>query len=389
VSRPLEGLRVVEVSSFVAAPTAGLTLRQLGAEVIRIDPVGGAADTTRWPLSADGRSIYWAGLNRGKSSVELDLGTPEGQRALVALACAPGDGGGILVSNLYGRSWLSDDALRAHRPDLIHVQVLGKADGTAAVDYVVNAATGLPFATGPESTTEPVNHVLPAWDLLCGMHAATAVLAALHRRREHGVGAHVTVSLEDVAASTLTTLGMVTEAHQTGRSRERLGNAVYGSFGTDFHLADGSIVMVAAITKRQWRELLDVTQTADAVTALETEVRADFADEGDRFRHRGALVALLQPWFARHPLAEVAAALGATHVLWSPFRQLTDLADDVTDGRSPVAHVRDEPGLGSNVVTTGPMRLRGEDDPEVAPAPSLGADTDKVLRNLTTTGGVG
>ena len=185
--RPLAGLRVVEVSSFVAAPTAGLTLRQLGAEVIRIDPVGGAADTSRWPLSEEGRSLYWAGLNRGKRSVELDLASAEGQAAIVELVCAPGDGNGILVSNLFGKSWLSDEALRARRSDLIHVQVLGRSDGAPAVDYVVNAATGLPFATGPGADLdEPVNHVLPAWDLLCGMHAATAVLAALHRRREHG-----------------------------------------------------------------------------------------------------------------------------------------------------------------------------------------------------------
>src|SRR4051795_1483885 len=254
VIRPLAGLRVVEVSSFVAAPTAGLTMRQLGAEVIRIDPVGGAADTSRWPLSDEGESLYWAALNRGKRSVELDLASPEGQAAIVELVCAPGDGNGILVSNLFGKSWLSDEALRARRSDLIHVQVLGRSDGGPAVDYVVNAATGWPLAPGPERLNEPVNHVLPAWDLLCGMHAATAVLAALHRRREQGVGAHITVSLEDVATSTLTTLGMLTEAHQTEVARPRVGNAVYGSFGADFALADGAVVMVAAITNRQWRE---------------------------------------------------------------------------------------------------------------------------------------
>lgn len=387
MSRPLEGLRIVEVSSFVAAPTAGLTLRQLGAEVIRIDPVGGAADTTRWPLSEAGRSIYWAGLNRGKASVELDLASPEGQQALVALVCAPGDGAGILVSNLYGKSWLSDEALRAHRADLVHVQVLGKADGSPAVDYVVNAATGLPYATGPVTTTEPVNHVLPAWDLLTGMHAATAVLAALHRRRTQGVGAHVTVSLEDVATSTLATLGLLSEAHQTGISRPRVGNAVYGSFGADFRLADGAAVMVTTVTGRQWRELLDVTGVDKAVAAVETALGADFGDEGDRFRHREVLVGLIRPWFEQRELAEVAAALDATHVLWAPFRRLTDLADDVAAGRSGVALVREEPDLGSVVVTAGPVRLRHEDEVPPAAAPVLGADTDRVLRKATTPGG--
>ena len=389
--RPLAGLRVVEVSSFVAAPSAGLTLRQLGAEVIRIDPVGGAADTNRWPLSDEGRSLYWAGLNRGKRSVELDLASPEGQAAIVELVCAPGEGSGILVSNLFGKSWLSDDTLRGRRNDLIHVQVLGRSDGAPAVDYVVNAATGLPLATGPSDVDAPVNHVLPAWDLLCGMHAATAVLAALHRRREHGVGAYVTVSLEDVATSTLSMLGMLAEAHQTGVSRPRIGNAVFGSFGSDFALSDGTVVMVAAITGRQWRELVEVTGCVEAVAKLEITSDADFSDEGDRWRHREALVALMQPWFAARTREEAADALGATHILWSPFRELTDLAGDVVAGRSPVTKLRDEPGLGANLVSVGPLRLRGEQEPDVADAPVLGAATESVLTSLrssaATTGG--
>ena len=231
--------------------------------------------------------------------------------------------------------------------------------------------------------------MLPAWDLLCGMHAVTAVLAALHRRREHGVGAHVTVSLEDVATSTLTTLALLPEAHQTGVARPRVGNAVYGSFGADFTLADGEVVMVAAVTGRQWRELLDVTGRTEAVAAVESALHADFADEGDRYRHREVLVTLLQPWFAERTLDQVAVVLDSTHILWSPFRRLTDLADDVAAGRSPVARVRDELGLGANVVTNGPLRLRGEDDPGAAPAPLLGADTDAVLRTVTTSGGAG
>jgi crotonobetainyl-CoA:carnitine CoA-transferase CaiB-like acyl-CoA transferase len=83
----------------------------------------------------------------------------------------------------------------------------------------------------------------------------------------------------------------------------------------------------------------------------------------------------------------VAAALDATHVLWAPFRRLTDLADDVASGRSEVTFVRDEPGLGSNVVTTGPLRLRGESPPDVASAPVLGEDTDAVRGATTTSGG--
>ena len=190
----------------------------------------------------------------------------------------------------------------------------------------------------------------------------------------------MTVSLEDVATSTLTTLGMLAEAHQTGVARPRVGNAVYGSFGSDFSLADGIVVMVAAITGRHVaRAARGDRASRERSRRSEARCNADFSDEGDRFRHRQALVALLQPWFAERDLEQVGQALDATHILWSPFRRLTDLAGDVADGRSPVAQVRDEEGLGANVVTTGPLRLRGEDDAEAAPAPTLGADTADVL----------
>lgn len=101
----LEGLQVVEVASFVAGPLATLSLAQLGAEVIRIDPIGGAADQTRWPLAPSGRSLYWAGLNKTKRSVALNLRSPEGRELALALATAAG----IVVTNTVpsSRDWIS------------------------------------------------------------------------------------------------------------------------------------------------------------------------------------------------------------------------------------------------------------------------------------------
>lgn len=82
---PLAGLRILEISSFVAAPLGGMTLAQLGAEVIRIDPLGDAADTTRWPLAPSGASLYWTGLNKGKRSVTLDFHSDEGRLPVAVL----------------------------------------------------------------------------------------------------------------------------------------------------------------------------------------------------------------------------------------------------------------------------------------------------------------
>jgi 2-methylfumaryl-CoA isomerase len=168
-TRPLDGLTVVEVSSYVAAPLGGLTLAQLGAEVIRVDPIGGAADQGRWPLAPSGISLFWTGMNKGKRSVTVNFRQPEGRQIVADLVRTSGAGGGIVLTNAVGRAWLGYPELARVRPDLIHLQILGYRDGRAAVDYTVNAETGFPMVTGPDTLEGPVNHVLPAWDVACGL----------------------------------------------------------------------------------------------------------------------------------------------------------------------------------------------------------------------------
>jgi len=179
----LAGLRVVELSAFVAAPLGGATLAALGADVIRVDPPGGGIDIDRWPLHR-GRSLYWAGLNQGKRSVTIDTRTEAGQRQVSRLIAAPGEGGGIVLTNLPVRGWNSYSELAKLRPDLIMVVITGDRDGGTAVDYTVNAAVGFPWLTGPEDGDGPVNHVLPAWDGMTGFLAAFAILAAERHRDE-------------------------------------------------------------------------------------------------------------------------------------------------------------------------------------------------------------
>jgi len=379
---PLAGLRVIEVGSFIAVPAAGLALRQLGARVIRVDPVGGAPDIGRWPLGRDGRSLYWAGLNRGKESVVLDLAAPGGQSTLRRLVSAGGPAGGILLSNIAGKPWLSDELLRRDRPDLIYLQVLGRADGGPAVDYTVNAASGLAYATGPEDGPGPVNQALPAWDLLAASHTALAVLAALRQRESTGDGAFLQIALEDVAMSTLTTLGFLPETHLRLRNRAPHGNYLYGTFGADMALSDGSRIMIVALTARQWDSLVDLTGTGRAVSALEPALDADFRTEGDRYLHRHVLAALLRPWFAARSPAEVAAALGGSRVLWAPFRRFTDVVRDLRPGQGwPVVTEMAEEGFGEILATAGPVRLSG-DGMSPARAPRLGQDTESVLSEL-------
>ena len=227
-------MQVVECASYVAGPTGGLTLAQLGAEVIRIDPVGGGHDHRRWPLAPNGESHYWSSLNKGKRSVVLNLRAPEGQELAVALITAPGAGRGLLIDNVVGRPWLAHDALKTKRPDLIHLRVQGHPDGRPAVDYTVNAGVGVPQITGQEGTTGPVNHVLPAWDLITGVSVAAGLLAALHDRERTGEGAFIELALADVALAGVANLGWLSEAEQRGGDRPRQGNHLYGSFASDF-----------------------------------------------------------------------------------------------------------------------------------------------------------
>ena len=123
---PLSGLKVVEISAFVAAPLGGMTLAQLGADVIRIDPIGGNIDANRWPISKDGTSIYWASLNKGKRSVTLDLKSEEGQKIATQLIAEAG----TLVTNLPARGWLSYENLIQHREDLVMLRLNGSHDGS-------------------------------------------------------------------------------------------------------------------------------------------------------------------------------------------------------------------------------------------------------------------
>lgn len=375
MNAPLTGLTVVEVSSFVAAPLCGMTLSQLGAEVIRVDPIGGASDTQRWPLAADGTSIYWTGLNKGKRSVTVDLRSAEGQDLVQRLIV---EGDGVVVTNAAGLSWLSYETLVAKRPDLIHLQVLGRHDGSTAVDYTVNAGIGYPLVTGPVGHAGPINHVLPAWDVCCGLYAGLAVVAALRRRDESGVGAQITLPLEDVALATAGNLGLLTEPQVNGTERERLGNAIYGQYGQDFTSSDGAAFMVVTLTRRHFQDFVEVTGCGPAVSALAESLGVDFADEGVRYRYRGVLSGLFATWFADHTADEVTRALSATSVLFERYRTFAETAADERVTANPLFSRLHQDGLGDYLAPGLPTAFDGGHFAG-EPAPRLGGDTVDVL----------
>ncbi|OBB67878.1 mesaconyl-CoA isomerase [Mycobacterium sp. 852014-50255_SCH5639931] len=372
---PLSGLTVVEVSSFVAAPLCGMTLNQLGAEVIRIDPIGGASDVHRWPLAADGTSIYWTGLNKGKRSATIDLRSPDGQELVQRLIV---EGDGLVVTNAAGLSWLSHDVLTNKRPDVIHVQLLGRGDGSTGVDYTVNAGIGFPLVTGPADHAGPINHVLPAWDVCCGLYAALAVVTAVRRRDETGAGARISVALEDVALATAGNLGLLTEPQVTGTQRQRLGNAIYGQYGQDFTSRDGARFMIVTLTRRHFRDLVDVTGTGTAVAALAQALGVDFGSEGDRYRYRDVLSGLFGIWFADHTAEEITDALSGTTVLYERYRTFAEVAAGPKVTANPLFSLLQQEGLGDYFAPGLPVAFDGA-HPTGTCAPALGQDTADVL----------
>lgn len=376
---PLAGMRVVEVSSFVAAPLGGMTLAQLGAEVVRVDPIGGAPDIHRWPLAESGTSLYWAGLNKGKKSVTVDMRSAEGQELVTRLVADSGPDGGIVLTNSVGRSWLEYDQLREHRPDLVHVQIEGHHDGTPAVDYTVNAAVGFPMVTGPEGHADPVNHVLPAWDIACGLYAALGILSADRRRRITGQGQRMSVALYDVALAMAGNLGFLAEAQVNKVVRARLGNYLYGGFARDFKTSDGGRVMVCALTKRHWIDLLKITELVEVVRGLEQSLGVDFTVEDDRFEYREVLAGLFTRWFAKRKLAEVQARLKGTQLLWSTYNTFTDLVAEDMIAVNPMMAEIDQPGVGRHMAPGLPMALGAGPRAKVGRAPVLGEHTGEVL----------
>jgi len=379
----LAGLRVVEASAFVAAPLGGLTLAQMGADVIRIDPLEGGLDYRRWPVVDENLSLFWRGLNKSKRSVALNLADPEGREIAMALISAEGGDAGLFITNFPPRGWLDYEQLRGRRPDLIQVTLQGDHKGGSAVDYTVNARLGIPFITGEGGADRAVNHVLPAWDVATGHLVAVALLAAERRRSRTGQGEHVKLALEDVALAVMDHLGFLAEATR-GQTRARNGNELFGAFGRDFVCRDGRRLIVIALTLKQWRSLLEATSLGEAASSIERRLGLDFAKEGDRFRARRELAEIFGAWIGERAYAEAAELFERGGVCWAPYQTIRELvdADPACSPENPLFSLIDQPEVGPILRARSPLRFQHAANPMAERAPALGEHTQAVLSEL-------
>lgn len=380
----LAGMRVVEGSAFVAAPLGGMTLAQLGADVIRFDPIGGGLDANRWPVTADGKSLFWAGLNKGKRSIAVDMRSPQGKELLTDLITAPGGDTGLFLTNFPAVGWLDFTKLSSRRADLIMVNIVGNPDGSSAVDYTVNPATGFPWTTGPSTLSIPVNHLLPAWDAITGTLAATGLLAAERKRRIDGTGQFVRLALADVAFAMAGHLGNIAEVQINNSERPRHGNDLYGAFGRDFATKDGKRVMVVGLTPRQWRSLVAAVGIGESCAHVEKLLGVDLGKEGDRFAARHVIGALIEPWVSSRTLSEIGEVFDAHDVCWGRYQTFAEMVN--TDPRcstgNPMFTEVDQPGIGSYVMPGSPLDFSAVKRVPAAPAPQLGQHTDEILAGV-------
>lgn len=379
----LSGLRVVEGSAFVAAPSGGMTLAQLGADVIRFDPIGGGIDYNRWPVTADQKSLYWHSLNKGKRSIAVDFRRPEGQKLLTRLITAPGEQAGLFLTNFPAKGWLSYERLKAHRQDLIYLNLTGDRHGKSALDYTVNCKVGFPSITGvgKNKSIAPLNNPMPAWDVITGQQIALGLLAAERHRMRTGDGQLVKIALADVALATLGNLGYIAEAMINGGERDAIGNDIYGTYGHDFACQDGERVMIVGVSPNQWQAIVEVTGTEKQINELQARLGLDFRKEGDRYQGREAITEVFHTWFLQRPYARVASELDNAGVCWGKYQTIREVVESDIDcsADNPMFQMVEQPGIGEYLMPDHPLRFTSVEREPVRRAPKLGEHTEEIL----------
>ncbi|MFW6074078.1 MAG: CaiB/BaiF CoA transferase family protein [Chloroflexota bacterium] len=378
MSGPLEGIRVLELARHLAGPFAAMTLGDLGADVIKVEPPGRGDDTRRFPPYWNGESTYYLSTNRNKRSIEVDIRSPEGQHVIRQLVGRSD----ILIENFRPgtaeRYGIGYDELSRINPGLIYCAVSafgqdGPDRDRAGVDLLMQAATGLMSITGEEGRP-PVRAGTSLIDLTAGSNAVQGILAALYVREKTKRGQRVDVSLLGAGVSWLTY--HVTAYFASGEVPERLGSnhasvAPYGAYPTN----DGYLVLAVA-TDALWERLC---RAIGAEYLLEDE---RFTSNPDRTRHRNQLDELLEPIFARRSTDEWTRLLSQAGVPSGPVNTIDEVVTmpQVEHDSLVVSIPRDDI---PDFRMAGPAISLSDTRATVRrPPPKLGEHTAEVLREL-------
>jgi crotonobetainyl-CoA:carnitine CoA-transferase CaiB-like acyl-CoA transferase len=365
----LEGLRVLEFSQLIAAPFCGLTLADLGADVVKVEPPGGDYTRTLDPPLAPGRSAYFQMLNRGKRSVALDF-RAEGARALIRRLI---DWADVVVEGLGDAATglgLGYEEASERNPKLIWCSISGLGSGRPgrAIDPNLQAAMGIMATTG-EPGRPPMRVQLPLIDFMTGMYAAQSVLVAVMAVQQGGDGAFLDCAMADAAATLTSSLGLYALGGTDALGRIGAESYWYVPAG-NFEAADGEWVQLVALSESHWRAVC---------RALGHEEWLDddrFADNEARVSNRALVHASIADAIRQRPAAAWAREISTAGGLAQRIRDLGEAwADPMLTERGLLGQVTD-PALQGFPIPVASLAARGRTS--LAPAPELGEHSRSV-----------
>ncbi len=370
---PLEGVRVLDLSRVLAGPYATMVLGDLGADVLKVEHPERGDDTRHWgPPFAGGEAAYFLSVNRNKRSIGVDLKTEEGLERIKKLAA----GADVLIENLrrgvLERFGLGYEALRETNPGLVYCSITGFGPGKdqdrPGYDFLIQARGGIMGITGfPDG--EPTKVGVAIADIVCGLYAATAILAALLRREASGEGALIEVPLFEATLGWLANRGQ--EYLVSGEDKGRMGNAHPTIVPYQTFDASDKPVAVAVGNDAQFARL------CEALGREELAKDERFATNPARVDNRDELVEILQREFSKRPADGWVEEIRAAGVPCGPVNALADVFSDEhvlsSDILLSVAH----PAAGALKMLASPVLIDGERPPIRHPPPTLGQHTEE------------
>jgi len=369
---PLEGVRVLDLSRVLAGPYATMMLADLGADVLKIEHPERGDDTRHWgpPFAGGeaGESAYFLSVNRNKRSAGVDLKDPEGLKKVRELAA----GADVLIENMrrgaLEKLGLGYEALKDANPGLVYCSITGFGPGEdedrPGYDFLVQARGGIMGITGFE---EPTKVGVAISDMVCGLQAAMAILAALYQRSDTGEGARIEVPLFESQLSWLANRGQ--EYLVSGEDSGRLGNA---------HPSIVPYQTFDALDKKVALAVGNDAQFVNLCRAVGREELAEderFAHNPDRVANREELVAALQEEFSKNTADEWAEIIRGAGVPCGPVNTLADVFSDEHVLSSGILQDVDHPAAGMLKMLASPILVNGERLPIRRPPPTLGQHT--------------